>query len=40
MEQMTEDTADEIEQAYLDLLRQASELATNFNLKYGKSRVD
>lgn len=36
MEELNEDTAHEIEQAYIDLLKQASELATNFNLKYGK----
>lgn len=40
MEQMDEDSAHEVEQAYLDLLKQASELATNFNLKYGKPRMD
>lgn len=40
MDEMTEDTAEEIERAYIDLLRQASDLATNFNIKYGKPRVD
>lgn len=40
MEYMTEETAEEVEQAYLDLLKQASDLATNFNLKYGKPRMD
>ncbi len=40
IDDMTEDTANEIEQAYIDLLKQASDLATNFNLKYGKPRMD
>jgi len=37
MEELSEDTASEIEEAYINLLKQASELATNFNLKYGKN---
>lgn len=40
MEYMTEATAKEVEKAYIDLLKQSVELSTNFNLKYGKSRVD
>jgi len=33
---MTEESAKEVEQAYFDLLRQAIEISTNFNLKYGQ----
>jgi hypothetical protein len=39
METMTEETAKEVEFAYLELLKQASVLGTNFNLKYGKSNT-
>lgn len=34
MEYMTEETAKEVKEAYLALLKQAVELSTNFNLKY------
>lgn len=36
IEYMTEESAKEVEQAYFDLLRQAIEISTNFNLKYGQ----
>lgn len=34
MEYMTEETAKEVMEAYVGLLKQAVELSTNFNLKY------
>lgn len=40
METMNEDIAKEIETAYIDLLKQSADVSTNFNLKYGKSRLD
>lgn len=36
MEYMTEESAQEVERAYLNLLKQASDLSINFNRKYGE----
>ena len=35
METMTEETAKEVERAYIDLIRQVSQVNTNFNLIHG-----